>query len=828
MTRLAWTLAAVLFVAPPTRAAEAIGSMTIPVTVADLAAAIGVHREDPSTLPLDIVRMAFASPADGHEPEASVRAALNRVLAHDGQRDRLPLPLSASVWREHVLDGSVTDDRLAAAIFGSRGAALLYHGLMGVDADTLAWMGQNPAILRVLSTHPGTSAAFARSIRIRDGAVQTPGESSQELWAALVGADPRQPASFITSLMESKNGRVASFYDAVMHLDAPHQRFALGPAGALQRIDRARRLLDAVVRQPMGWRIEDLPFLRADVDAALLLRVVAVDGGGNPAPPAASRLWARAFGVGEAAAGTIDAAWLAAAVLGSDSSTARRRLDMLGFAQRALADPPSETAAQTAALRGYGRYPLLMLVLEDNGVRGAATFAAAARAADALAADTDAIAVFQAVVGIVDRARRAGTLHADQAQALLASLFEATTSGSTRQTLVAWTTNDLLGALRRAVRADATADADAVVIAAMAGPRDTRAELIGWEDQRYRVDLSPPESDRLKRIRRLQDLPLGPAIAAATPRNIGRLADALGAIIYAAALGDPAGAAATAGPVWQRHRLNASGPTDAGTSVAWRLATETFGGGGWRVTGSLLRLDTALAHLSLRRMDATVMPASSVLSTNDRRTLAITVSQIDPLVLLDSDRDAVAAAIAKGRGRVAALATDPASLASVARDAALSEWRANGIRWVLANGGSAAGAFTMLEFFRLGATTSPKGWGAASMAVDGCLCLRMPDPIAWEEYSGRGATGQLATQLADVMLRTAEVFAAHRLPAVLMKDVAAFAMQEVLDRAEPAYFDDWLALAFAARDLTDDRFADFVSALTADGPLILAPRGSIE
>jgi hypothetical protein len=135
----------------------------------------------------------------------------------------------------------------------------------------------------------------------------------------------------------------------------------------------------------------------------------------------------------------------------------------------------------------------------------------------------------------------------------------------------------------------------------------------------------------------------------------------------------------------------------------------------------------------------------------------------------------------------------------------------------------ALSGLTAAGLFRLGAQASPAAWGTAAMPLDGSLGLRMPEPIAWEEYTGRAASGQLGAQLADVMLRAAEVLAALRLPAILMRDIAAFAMQEVIDRAHPAYFDDWLAVAFTARDLTDDRFADYISALTAGGPLIPEP-----
>ena len=151
----------------------------------------------------------------------------------------------------------------------------------------------------------------------------------------------------------------------------------------------------------------------------------------------------------------------------------------------------------------------------------------------------------------------------------------------------------------------------------------------------------------------------------------------------------------------------------------------------------------------------------------------------------------------------------------------MSEWRVSGIRWLLANDAARVpDAFTMLELFRLGGGTPAPGWGAAGDALTGCYCLRVPGATAWEESTGRAPTGQLGGQLADVMLRTAEALSARRLPAALIKDVAAFAMQDVIDTAGPAYFDDWLPVAFAARDLRDDRFDDYVAALTASGPLV--------
>ena len=222
------------------------------------------------------------------------------------------------------------------------------------------------------------------------------------------------------------------------------------------------------------------------------------------------------------------------------------------------------------------------------------------------------------------------------------------------------------------------------------------------------------------------------------------------------------------------------------------------------------------------------MPGASALPANSRRTLAQSVALIDPRALADEARDAIATALSRGRARVARLGKDPSALDAAAAEAGVSEWRANAARWRLDGDpeSALADAFTLLEIFRLGGGHVSAAWGTAAMPVDGCLCLLVPERYAWEDFAGRPSTGQMAAQLADVLLRTAEALAARRLPALLARDVAAFAMQDVLDRARPAYLDDWLPVAFAVRDITDTQFDDYVAALTAAGPLVPLPKGA--
>ena len=800
------------------------GTMSIPITAADLAAVVGLTRDDPATLPLDIVRIAFASPEVPGAPADGRLAAIKKALDGFGSGGRLPLPLAPATWRAHVLHADVADGRLAFAIFATRPTALLYHGLLALDPPTLAWLEANPAVLDALLKHPGTTAVFARSIHVRDGAVVTPGEDANAVWQAIVGADPGNAASFVARLVTARSGRIAAFYDAVAHLDAAHRRFVIGAPGQANRVDRARELADAVTRDMSPWRLEEYPFVRADLDAPLLFRQVALDERGVPLGPPQSA-WAKAFSGAPNADAPVDAHWLVEHVLTAGGSASRRRFEAFRFAQRALPSESAQVPLIADALRYFLRVPALMLTLESGGVRSAPIYAAAGKAAASLGGDEHAIILFQAGVSLVERARSAGTLDAVEAQRLLGSLMDAAVTRSPRASLLGWLKTDLLPSFksRLPIASEQPDDAEEIALRAIAGPAPAAPVAIEWEGQRYAVDLSQPELRRLKLLRRSQqEPPLGDALASATPRNLATLANSLAGLVYAVAMGPPDSQAAAGGAVWRRHRFGADLTTAGESQMPWRSAVEVFGQGDWHLTGSMLRLDLVLAHLTLRRLDPTEMPARSLLSTMDRRTLARTVALINGRTLTDEARDAIAGALARGRARAGSLLASPEAVEAFATDAGLSEWRSAALRWRLAHDAPrVATGFTTLELFRLGGGVDPgPGWGAAAETLDGCVCLRMPERTPWEEYTGRASTGQLASGLADVMLRSAEALAARRLPAVLTGAVAAFAMQDTIDSGRPQYFDDWLSLAFAARDLGDDRFDDYVAALTAAGPLV--------
>jgi hypothetical protein len=692
-----------------------------------------------------------------------------------------------------------------------------------MDQDTLAWIEGNPAAVRVLATHSGAAAVFAPAIRIRGGVVVTPGDDARAVWTALAGADPAQPIVFIERLLSSNGGALAGLYDTVARLDTAHQALAIGRRGESGRVECARQLLAAATAQPTGWSSER-PFLRPDVDLLAVLRTIAVDEQGIPQPPASRALWSKVFGVGSSGDGPVDGAWLARHMLNVPAGAGRRRLEAFRFAQRALGNASSNEADLVFVLRDHARFQALLGVLETIGERDAAAYAAAVRTAAALESDETAMAIFQSALAIVERAHRSGTLDAGAARTLTGSLVGAAAARERRQAVARWFEEALLPALRRALTPQSgedVRDAERLVIEALAGPAISPPIVVRWEGDDYTADVAPAELRRLIRIRRRQsEMALDAALTTAAKGHAEPLANSLAALVYACALGEADGAAVNAGAVWRRHQLRGKVAGQGGPPGPWRVATEVFTPAGWFVAGSLLRLDAAVASLALRRLDATEMPGASHLSTSDRRTLAATIALVDPQRLTDAQRDAIAAALARGRERLERLVASGESLEAIAVEAALSGWRRNSLAWLLANDPSRTiGSFTLLEQFRLGSASAPDEWGTPAFPLDGCLCLRQPAAAPWESYTGRASSGQLGTQLPDVMLRTADVLSKRKLPALLARDVAAYAMQDAIDRGRPAYFDDWLPLALAVRELPDERFDDYVAALTVAGPL---------
>jgi len=788
--------------------------------------------------------------ADGPSPAArdgdDARSAVVDEVA-------VPVPLTPALW-DRILgrdrDGRPRDVLTAIATDGN--AARLYRGLVTLDGPALAALAAEPDVLReIYRHHTDAFSAFAGSFRVDRGRVLVPGGHGEApLWQDLVGASVLRPGDFLLRLLSSGQGRSFLLYDSIDRLDDAHRRFALDTAEP----DGSRRLARAHVLQAVfaladpWWQTTTLPFSRPVADASRVLEVVRVTSEGRLAFPDRQLFWAAAFDdqvdasaewrTRLAESAPADAAWLVERIAGAPPSVARRRLDLLAFGQRLMADAREEDPALLLqALRGFSRYPALALGLERMGIRDPAVHAAAARTAEHL--DTlghgerarAALAAFQGALAIVERSVQSATLDAARAAALVRSLSAVPLEHARDGEGVArWITADLLPALRAALSLAEPASAETTVLRAMAGPPDplSRARL-EWEGLAYHVDPPLVEYRRLRALRARQGgPPLDDALAGDARGREARLAAVLVDLAYAAALGPAEGAPAASEDVARRHEFGLEEPAAAGgPRPAWDVPREIAGPGQrWHARGALLGLDIGLARLALRRLDTDVPPLP-VLDAADRRAFAegavvVRVSRLD-----DEGRDAIASALARGRARLAAAAGDPEGLRGIADELRLRDWRRGLLPWIAAHDPAhLESAFTVGEVFRLGlpggAAPALAAWGTSARGNDACLCADLRPLPALDALSGRAADGRLAALAPDLHLRVAELLAERKLPARLAPGVLSLALQDLMDQSRPAFLDDALAIARFARAIDGERMEDYVAALAGRGPLVPA------
>lgn len=854
------------------------------------------------------------------------------------------LPLSADFWIGLLLRdvggasaAAVEAGELPVSLFArvaaGPDAAALYLGLSALDAPTLAYLADSPRTLTALYSDRERLEAFrryGRSLRVREGRVALPGgDEAASRWESVVGESSADPARFLPRLAGRDRGQLAYFYDAVARLPAAGQRFALSlwDEETEDATERFRALWDVFRDLPLHG---DVPpdVAASSLDPVGALRAVRVRESGEPMGPAFRSLWREVLredalpeDADEAAAGfgsgpVVDAEALLAALLPAEFEVGRVRLDAFLFAQRVFGTAePERNGALFTALRGFARYPMLMLTLERMGITAPETYAAMARAAGALSnvrsplAARASLSQFQGAVTLLERLGRVGALGIDDIEEQLGALAEAPLDRyqSYQGEIAGWLHDRLLPALALGGRPAGSTIESALleVLAGLPRPDESRPRrTLEWEGLLYEVDRPAmvadwfrlardeqggPDLDRvlalshdlLPRVRAAETLdefqsvadelvpavtgleegaaggdaedggPLGEAVESLVERvrridrpgrmrdvpdvavELGHVVDfALGAVLrgiaYAVGIGEPAGSTLGRAYLPDRHDFGLrAGRREARIRAPWSVPSER-GGSRYRIHGSLLSLDTALARFHLPRVSNTIPPEEPLFPDLAEDSLIRSLAYLNPYTLTDDELGNAAAAIRRGRDRFLRAARDGQPLSELAAELRLGPHRSLDLRWAIAREPEALSDFpTLGELYWLGAEEvadsdiggGARGWGAPSTVVDGCLCLRIADPAPFEHFAGRAESGVLASRFLDLQLRPIEVFAERGVPAALLKDVLPLLLRDFLDGARPAHADDWLHLARYVRDMPATRIEDYVSSLVGRGPL---------
>jgi hypothetical protein len=246
----------------------------------------------------------------------------------------------------------------------------------------------------------------------------------------------------------------------------------------------------------------------------------------------------------------------------------------------------------------------------------------------------------------------------------------------------------------------------------------------------------------------------------------------------------------------------------------------------WHVRGSLLGLETALARLSLHRLEGDALPARPpVVDPQQRRRLVIAAGLMRATEEEGADQRALAEAVEAGRARVHSLRAGSPELAAAARDAGLDPWRARALEWLLEHDpGALAGFFSLGELAYLGRPAGGRwdAWGAPVVELAG-LRLRLGPPRPLDEGTGRPPEPVLAEGFVDLGVRVAVHLSQRGLPACLARPLVATLLPDLFFEARPAEPDDRLALDAWVRGLPGERLDDAVASLVGRGPLQPAP-----
>jgi hypothetical protein len=319
--------------------------------------------------------------------------------------------------------------------------------------------------------------------------------------------------------------------------------------------------------------------------------------------------------------------------------------------------------------------------------------------------------------------------------------------------------------------------------------------------------------------------------AALIPISDDLLGRGLMQIAYAIALGQPDRALVSAGDAASRHDF-ALRVLGFGRLAAWRYpASGTERGRDWHVKGSLLGLDLRLADFSL--MPLSSRPPAVRPSFNDaaRRVFVETAVLAQPSAFRDDEREAIVAAMQRGRERLAAVHTS-ADAVVIADEIRLGPIRRTLLSWVaLADAGRLSSFLSPTELFWLGWGDQPvpdgfQTWGTSAAARTGCDCLQLLNRRSWESLAGRWDSGVPATAFADLNLRLAELLRELRMPAALLASVLPAATFDFINNATSRWHDDERGLVTYVQTLPVDRVEQYLSLLTGSGPLFPVSDGS--
>ncbi|MGH9200207.1 MAG: hypothetical protein ACRD2A_03105, partial [Vicinamibacterales bacterium] len=437
----------------------------------------------------------------------------------------LPLPLSPRAWTSRILGRTVLPSELFTAILSDRRARLLYHGLVGMDANTRRWISNQRELLKHLYRDEDSVRSFSlfgAAIKVADGRMVVPGGPlAARRWATLLDADPARPDRFIRRVFDEESGRVAGLYFTAAGVDEPRRQFILGLADAAGDGDARFKQLASAFANCYPKQSTTYPFFLRSYDAALLLTQIGLSEQGVLAGPRWRRFWALALSAESlpdnpaddlrevANNGLIDAAWLVETLCAQNIADRGGAYETLLFGHRVFSNSSErELPDQLVAVRARRLYPAVVMAIEQAGIRNSRIYARLAQHADRIGrVDDPARAImasqqFQGALALTIGTTRGQTVTLETGEALLASLAAVRFEDERYHgRLTTWLARSWVPAVRPVTSGTGLSETIEQAAAAALAGRATATAPISWEGLRYVVDFAGTTQRRLDAVR---------------------------------------------------------------------------------------------------------------------------------------------------------------------------------------------------------------------------------------------------------------------------------------------------------------------------------------
>lgn len=364
------------------------------------------------------------------ELERSLRDGKPFVYSYS--TSQVPVLFDSAAWmacdrslRKVKLSDTPSDQQLADFLVTDPRVARLYWAMARMDANTRRLLEQSPGLQKLVAFAPVLDF-YGSEIYVSSGRVMVPGGAAAEpAWKSLVGASPEHPAAFIMHLLGKDEGWLAAYYDALARAPQDAQTYFTA-AGRLRMFYRALR---GKSDSPQPAR----PVFRPNPGLVLLVNRLQIEPSGEPHIPGGLRAWKDIFGIQRRSRSKLVRDWaghakgwknpdqliasmFALSRVNSETGPLQLFLSMIDIDHSRT--PAEQLSARTVRLlaanfRDFGdQYPIFseFHALNDNSI---ARYIAVAQGLDRIhehAAQSDAVGIFQANVGLWEILARQGEI----------------------------------------------------------------------------------------------------------------------------------------------------------------------------------------------------------------------------------------------------------------------------------------------------------------------------------------------------------------------------------------------------------------------------------